>query len=115
MDEMLALLRDHPPCLLFEQLFLERLPDDFLAQVVNANIVDYRELARRADALWAARDMGATANAIRKLPPTRCNPKANPPKDEQGNLCSYHRRFGEAAKKCQDPCNWAENGQAGRP
>ena len=27
MDEMLALLGDHPPCMLFEQLFLERLPD----------------------------------------------------------------------------------------
>ena len=26
MDEMLALLRDHPPCLLFMQLFLERFP-----------------------------------------------------------------------------------------
>ena len=28
MDEMLAVLGDHPPCLLFEQLFLERLPED---------------------------------------------------------------------------------------
>lgn len=28
MDEMLALLGDHPPCMLFEQLFLERLSED---------------------------------------------------------------------------------------
>jgi hypothetical protein len=27
MDEMLALLGEHPPCFLFEQLFLERLPE----------------------------------------------------------------------------------------
>ena len=114
MDEMLALLGDHPPCLLFEQLFLERLPDDIRAQVVDADIADYRELAKRADALWAARDMGATANAIRKHPPTRRNPKANPPKEEKDHLCFYHRKFGEAAKKCQDPCNWSGNEQAGR-
>ena len=30
MDEMLALLGDHTPCLLFEQLFLERLPEDII-------------------------------------------------------------------------------------
>ena len=28
MDEMLGLLGNHSPCLLFEQLFLERLPED---------------------------------------------------------------------------------------
>ena len=36
MDEMLALLGDHPPCLLFKQLFLERLPEDIRIQLVDA-------------------------------------------------------------------------------
>ena len=71
MDEMLALLGDHPPCLLFEQLFLERLPDDIRAQVVDADIADYRELAKRADALWAARDMGATSGNTLPLDATQ--------------------------------------------
>ena len=38
MDEMLALLGDHPPCLLFEQLFLERLPEDIRIHLVDAKI-----------------------------------------------------------------------------
>ena len=31
------------------------------------------------------------------------------PKNEQSQertLCWYHKKFGEAAKKCQDPCTW---------
>ena len=46
MDEMLALLGDHTPCLLFEQLFLERLPEDTRIQLVDGKIEDHRELAR---------------------------------------------------------------------
>ena len=42
MDEMLALLGDHSPCLLFEQLFLEGMPDEFRIQLVDAKIVDHR-------------------------------------------------------------------------
>ena len=34
MDEMLSLLGNHPPCLLFKQLFLERMPDDTRTQLV---------------------------------------------------------------------------------
>ena len=35
MDEMLAILGGHPLCLLFEQLFLERLPEDIRMQLVQ--------------------------------------------------------------------------------
>ena len=38
MDEMLALLGDHTPCLLFEQLFLERLPVDIQIQLVDGKL-----------------------------------------------------------------------------
>ena len=38
MDEMLALLGDHPPCMLFEQLFLEWLPEDIRVQLVDATV-----------------------------------------------------------------------------
>ena len=61
MDEMLALLGNHPPCLLFEQLFLERLSEDIRIQLVDAKIEDYRQLAKRADALWSSRDMASTS------------------------------------------------------
>ena len=36
--------------------------------------------------------------------PTRTN---NPPKPEE--LCWYHAKFGENAKKCKEPCAWEEN------
>ncbi len=53
MDEMLALLGNHTPCPLFDQLFLERLPEDIRIQLVDAKVEDPRELARGADALWS--------------------------------------------------------------
>ena len=40
MDEMLALRGDHPPCFLFRQLFLEHLPEDMHAQLIDTNIDD---------------------------------------------------------------------------
>ena len=35
MDEMLAFFGGHTPCFLFEQLFLERLPEDLRAHLVG--------------------------------------------------------------------------------
>ena len=59
MDEILALLRNPTPCLLFNQLFLERLPEDIRIQLVNdLKLTDYRVLAKRADSLWVCRDTG---------------------------------------------------------
>ena len=108
MDEMLALLGDHPPCLLFEQLFLERLPEDIRIQLVDSKIDDYRQLAKRADALWSSRYMESNTHAVQRRPPTgqKQKPKAlAPPPDDR--LCYYHRRFGEAARQCRPPCAWS--------
>ncbi len=69
MDETLALLGDHPPCMLFEQLFLERLPEDIRVQLVDIKVEDHRDLARKADALWAAKGTGPSVNAIQKPSP----------------------------------------------
>ena len=118
MDEMLALLGNHPPCLLFEQLFLERLPEDVRIQLVDAEFKDHRELARRADVLWSSRDMGETliTHAIqRKLPATRQRQldRRNSAPDPS-RLCYYHRTFGEAARQCRHPCTWSGNDKAGR-
>ena len=114
MDEMLALLGDHPPCMLFEQLFLERLPEDIRVQLVDTKIEDHRELARKADALWAAKCIGDSANAILQHQPPKFKPKSKPKDASKNSLCYYHRRFGEAARQCRDPCTWSENEQAGR-
>ena len=54
MDDMLALLGDHTPCFLFQQLFLQCLPEDIRVQLVDSKADDYRHLAKKADALWAS-------------------------------------------------------------
>ncbi len=113
MDEMLALLGDHPPCMLLEQLFLERLPEEIRIQLVDTKVEDHRDLARKADALWAAKGMGPSANAIQK--PSPMGRKTKPPEGHKDTLCYYHRRFGGSARQCRDPCTWSGNGQAGRP
>ena len=68
MDEMLALLGDHLPCFLFWQLFLQHLPEDMRTQVLDANIHDCRQLARRAGRIWAARQMTSYANSVQTEP-----------------------------------------------
>ena len=40
MDEMLALICDHPPYFSFRQLFLEHLQEDLRAQLIDADIDD---------------------------------------------------------------------------
>ena len=84
MDEMLALLGNHAPCLLFEQLFLERLPEDIRVQLVDAEIKDHQELA---DALWAARDPEVSANTIQSR---SANPHKQPtlPRQHRANFVS---------------------------
>ena len=133
MDEMLALLGDHPPCMFFRQLFLERLPEYIRTQLVDAGIADPRQMAKKADALWESRDYGASANAIRKSapsPPYFPTPRAaftEPHSPSTGKTrttaqttdpgrgyCYFHSRFGNAARRCRQPCTWTGNEQAGR-
>ena len=61
MDEMLALLGHHPPCLLFKQLFLERLPEDITTQLVAVKHENCRAMAKQADLFWSAKEVATTA------------------------------------------------------
>ncbi len=123
MDEMLGLLGDHPPCLLFEQLFLERLPEDIRIQLVDLKLDDHRQLAKRAEALWASRDFAdpAETHAVQRYRRPTAAKKTKPAPgfrrrqtSPPRQLCFYHRTFGEAARQCKQPCAWSENEQAGR-
>ena len=114
-DEMLALLGSHAPCPLFEQLFLERLPEDIRIQLVDAKVEDPRELARRADALSSTRSMGgfAAVNVVQRKQTTGGKKQTKPvprgPTPDPYRLCFYHRTFGEAARQCRQPCAWSGN------
>ena len=63
MDEMLSLLGNHPPCLLFKQLFLERMPDDIRTQLVVVKHESCKAMAKQADLLWSAKEV-ATTNTL---------------------------------------------------
>lgn len=62
MNEMLALMDGHAPCLLFEQLFLEQLPDDIHLIIADETFTDPRQLAARADVLWYSKQQEASIN-----------------------------------------------------
>ena len=114
LDEMLGLLSNHTPCLVFEQLFLERLPKDIRIQLVDLKFNDYRQMAKRADALWSSQDMESNNNAIHRRPTARQKTKVKACTPSPSRLCYYHRTFGEAARQCRQSCNWSGNEQAGR-
>ena len=107
MDEMLGLLGDHPPCLLFEQLFLERLPEDICIQLVDFKFEDLCKLANRADALWSCREMTSLGDIMRCKPPAgeMTRPQTHAPSQEI--LCYYLRRFGRTTQQCGQPCPWS--------
>ena len=120
MDQMLGLMGDHPR-FLFRQLFLERMSEDIRAQPTGYKHEDCRQLAKRADALWTARDSGTT-NAIQsktytphsqsKTRTASSQKGTASPKSDKGRLCFFHWKFGAAAQKCQEPCAWTGKGQA---
>ena len=79
MDKLLALLGDHPPCFLFRQLFLEHLLEDMHAQLIHEKIGNHRRLARKADKIWASRQMRSYANNVQtQLTPSEQVPHEAP-------------------------------------
>ena len=110
MDEMLALMDGHHPCLLFEQIYLEQLPEDIRLQLANEDFSKPRSLALRADALWQAK--GYCSPSINKIASGHKNPTATD--TPTTGWCFYHAKFGKEAKKCKLPCTFPGNDQAGR-
>jgi hypothetical protein len=93
MDEILALLDDHEPCLLVEQIFLEQLPEDIRMQLAEADFSDPRAVAIRADTLWLTKSQG---ESIHKVDSSA----------KKSNWCFYHNKFGKKAQKCNTPCDY---------
>ena len=119
MDRMLSLLPHdvdrNQPGFLFQALFLRKLPADIrvvLASELDRNMV---ELGQRADTHWASRP----AISVAAIPPAR-SVDAIPPEPNDSDeanemptyatsrskrfICSFHDRFGDAARKCEDGC-----------
>ena len=105
MDQMLALLGDHPPCFLFEQVFLERLLEDVQVHLAGDQFMDHRQLAKKANAYWVSRDTGFDANAIEQRTSSGQKTKVQPSTPFPAKMYYYHRTYGEAARKCRPPCD----------
>lgn len=114
MDDMLALAGDHQPCFLFEQLFLEQLPDDVRLQLANADFGDARKVALLADGFWSAREQQVVPiNKVVAAPPKSGRTSQRSNRNVDG-VCFYHARFGPKAHRCVSPCSYSGNSQAGR-
>ena len=81
---------------------------------------DLRTLAQTADELWQVREQPVVVfySDIRRPRNTRTTPVATPRTNEpvahDEDVCYYHRRYGNAARKCNTPCAFAGNDRAGR-
>ena len=61
MDEMLSLLDGHQPCMPFEQLFLNWMPDSIRLRLADADFTDSRRVAELADELWLSMDQNSSS------------------------------------------------------
>ena len=141
MEEVLALLQDEPFSFVIKEIFLQQLSPIVRAQLANTDFTtDPRQAATYADRLWFAAGqralpiatahtpVGEPALAASELPPDRLEIDAinraprhhrrattATPREPTNHpiLCYYHRTFGKHARKCNPPCSFAGNGQAG--
>lgn len=123
MNEMLALMDGHSPCLLFEQLFLEQMPDDIHMILADESFTDPRQLAARADVLWHSKQQEATSinnvtAVTRRLTPTTSarslEATTKSPTNTNEKWCYYHQRWGKDARRCRPPCTHPGNAVPGR-
>jgi hypothetical protein len=120
MNEMQALL---PPGehagLLFQALYLRRLPVSMREQLGARKFENARELAATADLLWDARNAGAspalaavevdavgTARTASRRPDRRSGARSHQPPAVGAGYCRLHAQWGAAAHRCIKPCSW---------
>ena len=122
MNEMLTLLDGHKPCLLFEQLFLEQMPEDIRLIIADDDFSDPRKLAARADVLWQAKQQGDTTinNAVlQRVSRTSAHSDSatgtsSVNTTDKNKWCYYHQRWGSDARQCRPPFTHPGNALAGR-
>lgn len=113
MDNMLTLIGDHEPCFLFRQIFMEQMPDDIRAHLIQSKLTDCRQMARAADELMAVRSYPISGMINKE----KINEKHIETAPHNDSKCFYHKKFGAKAMKCQQPCSFKHSGndKAGRP
>lgn len=119
MTDMLALVDEYHPCMLFEHIFLERLPGTIRIMLEDEDFKSPRQVARRADKLMAhhrASHMTVHAVEPKTILAATIAPRLKhiekPKQPIRKDLCYYHFRFREKAQKCEPGCKWSENAKA---
>ena len=81
----------------------------------STDVKELREEVARLTDLVASLTTGPYHSRRRSTPRPRRSqsPAPTSASPAQDSLCWYHRRFGDKAKNCHDPCSW-ENSPAGR-
>ncbi|XP_072897911.1 disintegrin and metalloproteinase domain-containing protein 12-like [Hemitrygon akajei] len=72
MNDMLALMNGHKPCLLFEQLFLEQMPEDIHLLLASEDFSDPCRVMAKADVLWQSKQHRAASIVLATI----AHPKA---------------------------------------
>ncbi|XP_062913421.1 uncharacterized protein LOC134351287 [Mobula hypostoma] len=113
MSDMLALADGHKPCLLFEQIFLEQMPEDIRLLLADEDLRDTRGVAAHADMLWRAKQDGGTTIEISAVTWPKAQPSCTPaaehrtptPKDgtTSESWCFYHQSWGSGPCCCLPP------------
>ena len=124
MDEMLALLGDHKPCFLFEELFRQQLPAEVRMSLEYADFSDPRATAQLADRMLENRPQLSVASvqppeaveaAVRPDNAMRKGGRAARPSRNDDPCCYFHRKFGIRARRCSPPCSFRDQAQLCSP
>lgn len=120
MDDMLSLLGTDDGDFLFPHIFQRQLPPQVRTALANSprlTASDYRGLAEEADRiLLATRRFVVQSTAMEPQQRTVEDPAVvsavgvMTPR-RKSSLCSYHRRFGNKAKRCVPPCTFEVSGK----
>ena len=113
MDEMLALLDGHTPCLLFEQIFWSSFQKMFrscLLMLISLICALGWLVIKTFEATTTT-----TVSHVSVVPKRRNKFSSTSTEftDTKG-LCFYHSRFGNKAHKCEAPCTFPGNALANR-
>ena len=132
--QMLAQLPDgDTPGVLFQYLFLSRLPADIRGHLLSRDFASPLEMAEHADRLYDTRPPAAVSavspdfafddqqQLISKVayrpdhspPRARRAPTPARPAPASRGFCFYHARFGGDALKCESPCSYQGNSRTG--
>ena len=122
MEEILQLLGSKPFCFLCKQIFLRQLPTVVRTQLIASDFSnDPRAVANQATMLWRAARVDnqfVSNTSVVPQPVAELSAATKPAKTPSAptardDWCYFHRRFGKAAKRCQNPCSFPGNARAG--